>query len=136
MSVVSRGTRIGNETYDSIPASSQVRPLRDHIVIEPLGWKPSKVLEVVYWGKPLRGRVKATGPGTYPKLYDGPKGKRTRSWLAKSFRPCDVQVGDEVELGGLEIGGYLFQTFRWGNTEHIICQEADITGIIERESPE
>jgi hypothetical protein len=125
------GVRIGNETFDSIPAEAKLRCLRDHVVIEPLDWTPSKIISVVYHGKPLRGIVKAIGPGTYPKRYNGPKGKRSKSWDSKAFRPCDVQIGEEVELGGLELRGYLFQTFRWGSKEMIICREQDIAGVVE-----
>lgn len=124
-----RGTRIGNETFDAISESAKVRPLRDQIIVEPIPWPFSDVLEVVYTGRPLRGKVKAVGPGLYPKRYNGPKGYRSKSWDSKAFRPCEVKVGDIVQLGGLNLGGYLFQTFRWGNKEHVICRENDITGI-------
>jgi hypothetical protein len=125
-----RGKRIGHETFDAIPESSRVRPLRDTVIIEPLEWRPSKIIDVAYSGKPLRGIVKAVGPGRYPIRYNGPKGKRTKSWESKNFLPCTVQVGDLVELGGLELGGYLFETFRWGEKEHVIIREVDITGIV------
>ena len=125
------GTRIGHETFDAVAAEAVIRPLRDQIIIEPLEWRPSDIINVVYWGKPLRGKVLAAGPGTYTRLYDGPKGKRTKTWRSKAFRPCDVKVGDIVELGGLELGGYLFQTFRWGSRECVICQEADVTMVVE-----
>ncbi len=125
------GLRIGNETNTFIAASANVRPLRDQIVIEPLQWKPSTIIAVEWHGKPLRGVVRAVGPGCYPKKYDGPKGKRTKSWDSKHFRPCDVKVGDVVELGGLEIRGYLFTTFMWGTTECVICREADVAIVVE-----
>jgi len=123
------GVRIGHESYDSVPAEAQVRPLRNQLIIEPIPWPFSNTIEVVYTGRPLRGKVRATGPGTYPKRYDGPKGKRTRSWPSKQFRPCDVQVGDIVQLGGLSLGGYLFTTFRWGDKECVVCTEDDVTAI-------
>ena len=125
------GTRIGNETFDSIPESSRILPLRDQIVIEPLEWRPSDIINVVYWGKPLRGRVLAVGPGKYPTRYNGPKGKRTKAWDSKHFVPTEVKVGDLIELGGLEIGGYLFETFRWGTKTCVLCSERDVTGIVE-----
>jgi len=124
------GKRIGNETWDSVPADAKIRPLRDTIILEPLDWQASRIIAVAYQGKPLRGRVKAIGPGTYPKKYDGPKGKRTKAWESKAFRPCDVKVGDIVELGGLELHGYLWTTFRWGKVEHLICREADVAGVV------
>jgi len=123
------GTRIGNESFDSVPAQAKIRPLRDQIILEPLPWPFSDIIDVVYTGRPLRGKVKAIGPGTYPLKYNGPKGKRTKSWQGKAFRPCDVRVGDIVQIGGLSIDGYLFPTFRWGKVEHVICSERDVTGI-------
>jgi co-chaperonin GroES (HSP10) len=129
MSAIQEGTRIGNECFDAIPKEWKIKPLRDQCIIEPLPWPFSDVIEVVYTGRPLRGKVKAIGPGVYPKKYNGPKGVRTKSWDSIAFRPCDVKVGDIVQLGGLGIDGYLFQTFRWGDKEHVICREADITGI-------
>jgi co-chaperonin GroES (HSP10) len=127
----SPGTRIGQETYTCVPAEAFIRPLRDHIIVEPLEWRPSKTIEVVYHGKPLRGRVRAVGPGRYPLKYNGPKGKRTKSWDSKTFVPTEVKVGDTVELGGLELRGYLHQTIRWGNKEVIMCREADVAIVYD-----
>src|SRR5271170_6359778 len=117
------GTRIGNESFDSISANAKVRPLRDQIILEPLSWPFSDIIDVVYTGRPLRGKVKAIGPGIHPTRYNGPKGVRTKSWESKAFRPCDVRVGDIVQIGGLGIDGYLFQTFRWGGKEMVVCSE-------------
>jgi len=125
----SQGVRLGNETFDAISANAKVRPLRDQIIIEPIPWPFSDIIEVIYTGRALRGKVRAVGPGVYEKKYNGPKGKRSQSWESKHLRPCDVKVGDIVQLGGLGIGGYLFQTFRWGNKEMVIARENDVTGI-------
>lgn len=126
---IQTGVRLGNECFDSLPASAKLRPLRDQIIVEPIPWPFSEIIEVVYTGRPLRGRVLAVGPGHYRKLYDGRKGQRTKSWDSRHFTPCDVKVGDIVQLGGLDLGGYLFQTVRWGDRECVICREADVTGI-------
>lgn len=123
--------RIGHEAVDGVRADQRIRPLRDHIVVEPLEYAPSTVVEVVYGGRPLRGRVLATGPGCFPKRYDGPKGNRTKSWDSKAFRPCDVKVGDVVELGGIEIEGYLHPRVRWGDKDVVVCREEDVAGVIE-----
>jgi co-chaperonin GroES (HSP10) len=122
---MTHGVRIGNETHTRVPRGTNIRPLRDQIIVEPLEWKPSAVLTVIYQGKPLRGTVKAVGPGCFPKRYDGPKGKRSKTWDSKAFRPTELIVGDLVEFGGLELRGYLFQTFLWGDIEHVICREED-----------
>lgn len=127
----SMGTRVGNEIFDFVPATSTIRPLRDVIIVEPLEMDHGTSLEIVYRGKALRGVVRAVGPGCYPKRYDGPKGRRTKSWDSKHFRPCDVRVGDTVDLGGQELGGYLFQTIRWGTKEVVMCREADVCVVRE-----
>lgn len=130
------GKRIGNETSDVVDSRCTLRPLRDQIILEPLEWSPSEVIRVAYQGRPVRGIVKAIGPGHYPRKYNGPRGERTKSWLSKNFVPTQIKVGDVVELGGIELGtgalrGYAFQTFMWGTKEHVICREADVTGIVE-----
>src|SRR5271155_331673 len=127
------GTRIGNECWDTVSAQAKIKPLRNQLILEPLPWPFSETIEVVYTRRPLRGKVLAAGKGTYPKRYDGPKGKRTKSWDAKHFRPCDVKVGDIVQLNNIteadgSIDGMLFQTFRWGNKECVVCSEDDVTG--------
>lgn len=123
------GARVSNKTLTIVPKEAKVKPLRDRIIIEPLEWKPSKYIEVIYRGETLRGRVKAVGPGRHPLKYDGPKGKRTKSWESTRFVPTEVKVGDIVELGGLEIRGYLHTSFLWGDKEHIICQENDVAFV-------
>lgn len=123
-----RGERIENRLNAFVSGDHIIRPLRDQIVVEPLPWRPSAIIEAASKRK-VRGIVRAVGPGTYPKRYDGPKGHRTKSWDSKAFRPCDVKVGDIVELGGLEITEYLHKTFVWGDKTVILCQEADVAGI-------
>jgi co-chaperonin GroES (HSP10) len=124
------GARIAQDLLAFVKADERIRPLRDQIVLEPLDWEPSKTLTVAYRGKALRGKVRAVGPGRYLLKYDGPKGRRTKSWLSSLFRPTEVKVGDVVELGGLEIGGYLFPTIRWGDKDVVLCREGDVTGIV------
>ena len=121
--------RVGHESLYSLPASAKLRPLRDQIIVEPIDWNPSSFIEVVYSGRPVQGRVLAIGPGTYPKRYNGAKGARTKSWDSCVFRPTEVKVGDLVQLGGLEIQGYLFTAFRWGDREVIVCREEDVAGV-------
>ena len=131
MNVQTNGTRVGHETAYAVAACEDIRPLRDQLVVEVLDWKPSRTIEVVYTGRPLRGRVLRAGPGTHPKRYDGPKGKRTKSWDSKAFRPCDVRPGDIVELGGLELAGYLHMSFRWGDKTVVVCREEDVALVCE-----
>jgi len=141
----SPGVRIGNETNSIVAEYEKIRCLRDQIVVEPLDWRPSKIIIVAgYQGKPLRGIVRVAGPGCYRIQYQDsvtgewgfsvPKGRRKAMRPSKVFRPCDVKVGDTVEFGGLEHGGYLFTTFLWGTKEMVICREEDVAGVVEPES--
>jgi co-chaperonin GroES (HSP10) len=124
------GERVKNDLNAYIAADQMIRPLRDQIVLEPLPWRPSAIIDVASDRK-VRGKVLAVGPGTNAKKYDGPKGKRTKYTYSKHFTPLSVKVGDTVELGGLEIGEYLHQTFMWGTRQVIICQENDVAFIHE-----
>jgi len=131
------GVRIGNETDIVIPADQNVRCPSDKILLEILAWEPSKILEVVYKGKPLRGRVIAVGPGRNVIKYDGPKGKRSKMWWGKVFIPTTVKIGDIVELGGLEQRGYLFSSyirFRWGDKDCMVVREGDVAMVTEAEA--
>lgn len=117
-----------------IPRESTIRPLRDKILLRPLAWEPSKILEVVRHGRPLRGEVIAVGPGSHPtKRKDGPKGPRSLLTYSKRFQPTEVKVGDIVELGGLNIfdgKGYQFTEVMHGTELLLICQEADVVGVV------
>lgn len=124
----SSGMRITRQHIDLVSQHDRIRPLRDHIVLLPLEWEPSKTIKVAYWGKTLRGKVLAIGPGVYPKQYSP---DRKKTWDSKAFRACDVKVNDIIELGGLELRGYDFPEIQWGTQRVIICREADVTGIAD-----
>lgn len=126
------GVRLGRKRTEIIPKEATIRPLRDQIVVKPLAWRPSAVLaelgvEIVWQGKTLRGEVLAVGPGDYPKVYSK---DRKKCWDSKTFRPTELKVGDVVELGGLEINGYQFDEYLWGDQPIVICREQDVTGVI------
>lgn len=140
MDGVNYGTRIGNELLSFVRADEQIRPLRDQIVIEPLPLDLNTSLSVVYRGKPVRGIIRAAGPGRYPVKYLDSQGNPTQRRgdrktriLSKHFRPIDVKVGDVVDIGGLDIGGYLFPLIRWGEMDVVICREEDIALVCEPE---
>ena len=127
-----RSARVSHDSSTTIPASAKLRPLRDQLIVEPLNRVHSSVIVTHEDTKPLRGIVKAAGPGHYPKVYDHPdKHRRTKMWDSKVFHPTQVKVGDVVELGGADLGGYSFQTLRWGDVDHIICREMDVSGIVD-----
>lgn len=122
------GVRIERRTTDLVPKEAKIRPLRDHIIVRPLEWEPSKVLKIAgSTRQTLRGTVVAVGPGHYPKRYNR---DRSKTWDSKSFQRTQVRVGDTVELGGLEIDGYSFPQILIGNELHLICREADVCGVV------
>ena len=137
MAIKTQG-RTANLSYDSqrtiVAASAQLRMRHDYMVVEPLGVFHSRVLAVLEKIRPVRGIVKAIGPGIFPKRYDHPdKHRRTKMWSSKVFQPTQVQVGDLVELGSIpydgKLNGYHFQTFLWGDVLHLICTERDVAGV-------
>jgi hypothetical protein len=129
------GGRSAELSWDSvtrIPADYVIRCRRDYLIVKPLKVDHRVSFEVIEHTKPLRGIVKAVGPGCYPKRYDHPdKHRRTKTWDSKTFLPTQVKVGDVVELGGYEYGGYAFQTFLWGDVLHLICRELDVSGVVD-----
>ena len=137
LSANGRGGELSASSLTYIAPDAQIRPLHDHIVVEPLGIEHSKILLVVDNIKPVRGIVKAVGPGHYPLRYDNEKGRRTKMWRSSTFQPTQVKVGDIVELGAVNIdghiSGYSFQQIMYGTKMHIICREADVAGIVVNE---
>ena len=130
-----RGGELSYETTTYIAPDEQIKPMHDYLVVEPLGVVHSNILEVIEHTKPLRGIVKAAGPGHYPLCYDHPeKHRRTKMWRSSVFQPTQVKVGDVVELGAVKIDGrivgYSFQQIMWGGKMHIMCREADVSGIV------
>lgn len=128
------GGELSSSSMTYIAPDEQIRPMHDYVIIEPLGVVHSVILAVIEHTKPLRGVVKAVGKGHYPLRYDNEKGRRTRMWRSSVFQNTEVKVGDVVELGSIRIdgriSGYSFQTFMWGSKEHLICREADISGVV------
>jgi co-chaperonin GroES (HSP10) len=129
------GAELSHKSQTSVAADQGLRCLKDNIIVEPLEAVYSAIIAVIHETKPLRGIVRAVGPGRFPKRYDhADKHKRTKMWESPVFQPTVVQVGDIVELGGAEHGGYSFQTFYWGDKLMILCREADVCGVLEHEN--
>lgn len=127
-----RSAELSYQSNTHVPAEASIRCLRDHIVVEPLPVEHSEILDVIEHCKPMRGIIKAVGPGCYPKRYNHPdKHRRTKMWDSKYFQPTEVKVGDIIELGSPQgARGYNFQSFLWGDKLHIICREPDIAGVV------
>ena len=123
--------RAGGSVIKSV---NNVRLLGDRILVRPLKWQPSKILEVVRFGRPLRGEVMAVGPGHHPLKYRrGPKGPKQFMDYSRHFRPTEVKVGDIVELGGLNVFdgvGYKFSEVLVGVETMIVCSERDVAGVL------
>lgn len=113
----------------------QVRMIGDRILLKPLKWEPSKILEVVRHGRALRGEVMAIGPGHNPMKYRKERNKKLMDY-SKRFRPTEVRVGDVIELGGLnqfDGKGYDFPEVIVGNERMLICSERDVAVVCEME---
>ncbi len=121
---------VGGDVTAVIQSVADVRMLGDRVLLKPLKWEPSKIIEVVRHGRPLRGQVMAVGPGHHPLKYRaGPRGPRQFMDYRKRFQRTEVKVGDIVELGGLNIfdgKGYEFTEVVVGNEVMIICTERDV----------
>lgn len=121
-----------NGVVDVLPRGIRLRPLRDQIVVKPLDWTPSKTIAIAgSKRKTLRGTVVAVGPGAYLRHYchrNLSDGRRERWAVKETSRrvPMELKVGDVVELGGLENGGYAFQEVVIGTEKHVICQQQDV----------
>lgn len=138
----SSGANLSHKTCTYIPADAALRPLRDVIIVEPLDGNLSAIIEVIHECRPVRGVVRAVGPGVYPIVYldaeghrlpDHARNKRKQKAHGKHLVPTSVKVGDVVNLGGLNVGGYNFDSFYHGDKLMLIAREADVAGIEETE---
>lgn len=126
------GVRHERKTQDYFPAGTRFRPLHNRILVKVLPLKLSDRIIADWKGSCVRGEIVAAGPGKYPNLYttgkrDGKDFKLKRQ--SRHFRPTEVKVGQVVYLGGMEIGGYIWQKIYVGHQEHIWATENDVCGI-------
>lgn len=114
--------------------TGSLRMLGDRILLRPLKWKPSELLEVVRHGRPVRGEIVAIGKGEFPKKYKrNREGQKISFEYSKSFRPTELKPGMTVEIGGLNVFdgfGYDFQTVMIGSETMLICTEKDVCGVV------
>lgn len=121
-----RGVRMTDENLTFIPADWKIKPLRDQMVVEPTDVVLSRILIIPPGGDPVRGVVKAIGPGFYPKQYDHrDKHKRTKVWEGTQFVPTEVRVGQTVLLDP----HLKYEQFYYGDRIHIHCRQEDVCGI-------
>lgn len=114
----------------------QLRPLRDQIIVQPLEWRPSSIIHVAGNKRAaLRGKVIAVGPGARVKKYwKNTQGQRIAMAETGQVIPTELQPGDIVELGGLELDGYKFQTIELDHQQYVVCQEADVAMVVTYET--
>lgn len=122
---------------DILAGGTKLRMLRDRILVRPLDWVPSSVIQVVRHGRPLRGVVEAVGPGRLYRRYRAKAGDSSKREYVETgaFIPTQVKVGDTVELGGLNAydgQGYNFPQITIGTETFLICQEQDVVGVHEQ----
>lgn len=103
-----------------------LRMLGDRILVKPIELKLSSIVIAFHRGKTVRGEVVAVGPGEYPNKFNA---ERSKVWKSKVFRATEVRVGDLVELGGLDIGGYAFPQIILNGIMHLIASEKDVCGF-------
>lgn len=131
---MSTGTRLETKA-EILPEGATLRPLRDRIVIKPLEFEPSKVIQIAgSKRRTLRGKVVSIGPGTYHRTYrKNHRGERAGFKDSRYRVPMEVKVGDVVELGYLVVDGedtcYGFTEVYLGTERHFICQQQDVVGI-------
>lgn len=121
-----------------LPAGTKLRLLRDRILVRPLDWHPSSIVQVVRHGRALRGVVAEVGPGRYYRRYrPHPTDSRKRQYVeTATFIRTEVKVGDVVELGGLNAydgQGYNFPQVMIGTETFLIAQEQDVCFVDETE---
>ena len=93
---------------------SNIRPLRDHVVIERLIEATSAggiVIPDSSKEKPARGKIISVGPG---------------KWQDGDVRPLAVSIGEEVLFGK-----YAGTEVSLEGSEYVLLKEEDIMGIVE-----
>lgn len=126
------GVRLADRSTNPILPGETIRPLREILLVRPLDLPLGSKIIAPFKGETVRGEVVAAGPGRYPWIYrreyrDG-KEVRTRK-ESKQFVPTTVKVGDIVQLGGMELGGYLWKHVQVDGIDHVICSEQDVAFI-------
>jgi hypothetical protein len=126
------GERIHDRSTNFILPTQILKPLRDQLILEVLPLPLSDTIIAHFQGDSVRGRVIAAGPGTFPNRHY--RGKRDgKEWRAIKpsaiFRKTEVKIGDIVQLGGMELGGYLWPHIMVDGKDCVIATEKDVAVI-------
>jgi hypothetical protein len=126
------GVRLSDKAVNFVAPGRHIRPRGDYLIVKPLPLTLSERLKADWHGEVVRGRVIAAGPGCYKNIHrrgvkDGKPWRTVRQ--SQVFTPNEVQVGDIVQLGGMEIEGYLFPKVWVSGDWCVICREEDVCFI-------
>lgn len=132
---VASGLRVRDQAVNFVAPGRRIRPLRDQIIVKPLPLQLGQRLRADWSGEVVRGRVVAAGPGCYKNIHrrgikDGKPWRTVHP--SQFFTPNAVKVGDIVQLGGMELGGYLWPKVWAAGDWCVICREEDVCFIEER----
>lgn len=115
--------------------NGSLRMLGDRILLRPLPWKPSETIDVIRFGRPVRGTIVSIGNGENPKKYKrNREGQKVSFEYSKHFRPSELKPGDTVEIGGINIfdgDGYKFEEITVNNETLLVCSEKDVACVCE-----
>ena len=130
MTVIENGVRLKDQTLNFVEGA--IRMLGDRMLVKPLPPHLSQTIAADWNGEAVRGEVLAVGPGEYPNIHtrfhkDGKEVRTVRR--STQFRPTEVKVGQIVQLGGMELGGYLWPHVIYEGQDCVIVTEKDVTMI-------
>lgn len=118
--------------------TGSLRMYGDHLLVSPLEWDASKIIEAIRHGRPVRGIVRAVGPGRNQICKRKNLGDGRRSFeYSKWFQPTEIKVGETISWGGLNIfdgKGYHFPEVIVNGERCIVCTERDVC-LVEDDGP-
>jgi hypothetical protein len=129
---ISSGERLTDKSLNFV--TGRLKPTEDWLVVKPLPPNLSQTIAADWNGEAVRGEVLAAGPGKYPNIHTkgfkpGKDGKLEQFRTVKKskvFVPTEVKPGDRIQLGGMELGGYLWKKVIVDGVDCIWCMEADV----------
>jgi hypothetical protein len=132
MRVEQSGKRLNDKSLNFI--EGRISPTEDWLLVKPLPPHLSQTIAADWNGEAVRGEVLAAGPGKYRNIHTrgfkvGKDGKPEQFRTVRKsevFVPTEVKVGDVVQLGGMELGGYLWKHVIVAGQDCIWCMEADV----------
>jgi hypothetical protein len=135
VTTIQSGRRLNDRSLNFV--SGRISPREDWLIIKPLPPHLSQTLHAEWNGEAVRGEVVAAGPGKYPNVHkrgfrpgkDGKPVEFREVRKSRCFVPTQVKVGDIVQLGGMDVGGYLWKHIIVDGVDMVWCMEADVTFI-------